>query len=145
MIFDYATLCEPIRGRERQDPNADRTDCRKRYKPMFRLLRDVMHHLLCIYLQGLPSRTVPKDYHSVSWPLQVDMEAEGRRRELVGDIMRLLVEIGSLKDGRPALGPLDLDNLEGTLREVKERNRQLREECGQMQSSWRREREQARR
>ena len=113
---------------------------------MFRPLRDVMHHLLCIIIPtGTSSRTVPKDYHSVSWPLQVEMEAEGRRRELVGDIMRLLVEIGSLKDGRPALGPLDLDNLEGTLREVKERNRQLREECGQVQSSWKREREQARR
>ena len=65
-------------------------------------------------------------------------------RDLVGDIMRLLFEIGSMKDGRPALGPLDLDNPEGTLREVKENNRQLREECGQMQSSSRRERERAR-
>ena len=36
--------------------------------------------------------------------------------------MRLLVEIGSLKDGKPTLSPLDLDNPEGTLREVKERN-----------------------
>ena len=87
---------------------------------------------------------MPKDYHSVSWPLQVEMEAEGRMTDLVGDIMRLIYEIGSLEDGRPALSPLDLDNLEGTLREVKERNRQLREECGQMESSRRRERERAR-
>ena len=97
-----------------------------------------------LYLKGLPPRIVPKDYHSVPWPLQVEMEAEGRMRELVGDIMRLLFEIGSLKDGKPALSPLDLDNLEGTLREVKERNRQLREECGLMQSSRRRERERVR-
>ena len=65
-------------------------------------------------------------------------------RDLVGDIMRLIYEIGSLEDEIPELSPLDLDNLEGTLREVKERNRQLREECGQIQSSRRRERERAR-
>ena len=99
--------------------------------------------IICYIL--IPKGTSPRMVnHSVSWPLQVEMEAEGRMKDLVGDIMRLLVEIGSLKDGKPALSPLDLDNLEGTLREVKERNRQLREECGQMQLSRRRERERAR-
>ena len=65
-------------------------------------------------------------------------------RDLVGDIMRLIFEIGSLEDEIPELSPLDLDNPEGTLREVKERNRQLREECRQMQSIRRRERERIR-
>ena len=36
------------------------------------------------------------------------------------------------------MSPLDLDNLEGTLREVKERNQRLREECEQAQASRRR-------
>ena len=71
------------------------------------------------------------------------MDVEGRVRHLVGDIMRVIVEIGSLNDGRPAVGPLDLDNLVGTLREVKERNQRLREECEQAQASRRREGEQA--
>ena len=71
------------------------------------------------------------------------MDAEGRVRHLVGDLMRVIVEIGCLNDGRPAVGPLDLDNLEGTLREVKERNQCLREECEQAQASRRREGERA--
>ena len=73
------------------------------------------------------------------------MEDEGRKSDLVGDIMRVIVEIGSLTDGRPAVSPLDLDNLEGTLSEVKERNRQLREECEQVQANRRREGDLARR
>ena len=36
-------------------------------------------------------------------------------------MMCVVVVIGSLTDGIPAVSPLDLGNLEGTLREVKER------------------------
>lgn len=70
------------------------------------------------------------------------MEEEDRASELVGHVLRLISEIGTLNDGRPALSPLNLDNLEGTLGEVKERNQHLREECKRMQAR-RRERERA--
>lgn len=51
--------------------------------------------------------------------------------------MRVIV--GSLNDRRPAVSLMDLDNLEGTMREVKERNLHLREECEQAQVSGRKE------
>ena len=136
LVISIVPHCEPIRGRERRGPT--------RTKQIVGSLCLDLSVTSYLYLKGLPPRTVPKDYYSVSWPLQVEMEAEGRMRDLVGDIMRLIYEIGSLEDEIPELSPLDLDNLEGTLREVKERNRQLREECGQIQSSRRRERERAR-
>ena len=63
------------------------------------------------------------------------MEAEDRTSELVGHVMRLISEIGALDDGRPALSPRNVDNIEGTLREVRERNQRLREECERMEAS----------
>ena len=63
------------------------------------------------------------------------MEGENRISELVGHVMRLLSEIGDLNDGKPALSPLNADDLEVTLREVKSRNQRLKEECERMEAS----------
>lgn len=83
----------------------------------------------------LPSRPSSELYSTGKEARLTEMEDEDRTRELVGHVMRLISEIGALNDGRPALSPLNLDNLEGTLREVKERNQRLREECERMEAS----------